>query len=201
MDLFQTSADTQEDREEAGTDEEKNSLGGDNMSRRRGIGSHQSIKMINDEWLTPPDIIEDLGPFDLDPCAPVVRPWDTAEKHFTINDNGLLQVWFGFVWCNPPYGALTGVWLDRMALHNNGIALVFARTEIDMFFRSVWNKATSILFIKGRLHFYYVTGERAKANSGAPSVLVAYGKFADYKLKTCAIPGKYINLKSNLCQT
>lgn len=24
----------------------------------------------NDEWLTPPEIVEALGPFDLDPCSP-----------------------------------------------------------------------------------------------------------------------------------
>lgn len=32
----------------------------------------------NQEWLTPPDILRALGPFDLDPCAPVNRPWDMA---------------------------------------------------------------------------------------------------------------------------
>jgi hypothetical protein len=35
------------------------------MSRRNGIGGHQSAKMINDEWITPPEIIKALGPFDL----------------------------------------------------------------------------------------------------------------------------------------
>ena len=33
----------------------------------------------NDEWLTPPYIIKELGEFDLDPCSPHPdkRPWDT----------------------------------------------------------------------------------------------------------------------------
>ena len=57
-----------------------------------------------DEWLTPPEIVKSLGEFDLDPCSPIERPWDTAKNHFTINDNGLIQNWFGRVWCNPPYG-------------------------------------------------------------------------------------------------
>ena len=35
-----------------------------------------------EEWLTPPDLVQLLGPFDLDPCAPVRRPWDTAAKHY-----------------------------------------------------------------------------------------------------------------------
>jgi len=163
-----------------------------------GIGSHQSSKMLNDEWLTPLGLITDLGPFDLDPCAPVVRPWDTAVKHYTINDNGLLQEWDGFVWCNPPYGQLAVRWLERMAMHNNGIALIFARTETEMFFNWVWSKATSLLFIEGRLYFHYVTGERAKANSGAPSVLVAYGSEADKRIRYCQTAGKYIRLKNEV---
>ena len=36
-----------------------------------------------DEWLTPPEITTDLGPFDLDPCSPIKRPWPTAENHYT----------------------------------------------------------------------------------------------------------------------
>jgi hypothetical protein len=150
--------------------------------------------MLNDEWLTPPNIILDLGPFDLDPCAPIVRPWETARKHFTKNDDGLMHKWAGLVWCNPPYGDQTKTWLDRMALHNNGIALIFARTETDMFFKSVWEKATSLLFIRGRLYFCYVDGTVAKANSGAPSVLIAYGKEADIRLRRSKIKGKYITL-------
>lgn len=44
-----------------------------------GMGSHQSAAMLKDEWLTPPEIIKALGgpeSFDLDPCAPIKRPWD-----------------------------------------------------------------------------------------------------------------------------
>jgi hypothetical protein len=42
------------------------------------LSGHQSAKMKSDEWLTPPGILKALGQFDLDPCAPVNRPWDTA---------------------------------------------------------------------------------------------------------------------------
>lgn len=155
-----------------------------------GIGSHQSAKMKNDEWLTPPEIIRELGPFDLDPCSPVNRPWDTAKKHYTIHDNGLMQPWDGFVWCNPPYGKEAAAWLEKMAMHNNGIALIFARTETDMFFRYCWKHTSQMLFIKGRLYFYYVTGEQADANSGGPSVLLAYGQEAKKRLDNCKIEGE-----------
>lgn len=164
------------------------------VSSRKGIGSHQSANMKNDEWLTPPHILKSLGEFDLDPCSPVNRPWNTANKHYTIEDNGLSKEWSGRVWCNPPYGLEAAIWLDKLAKHGNGIALIFARTETKMFFDQVWNKADSLLFIEGRLFFHYVTGEKAKANSGAPSVLVAYGSKNSEVLRTCGIPGKFVSL-------
>lgn len=151
--------------------------------------------MLKDEWLTPPEIITELGPFDLDPCAPVDRPWDTAKKHYTIADNGLLMPWLGYIWCNPPYGLEAANWLERMAMNNHGIALIFARTETSMFFNWVWNHASALLFIRGRLYFYHSDGTKASANAGAPSVLVAYGKDAAVALRCCSIEGKYIKLK------
>jgi len=131
--------------------------------------------MLKDEWLTPPSIIEALGSFDLDPCAPVKRPWDTAKRHLTMEDDGLNHPWSGRVWLNPPYGKETGKWLEKLADHGNGIALIFSRTETTMFHDYVWSRATSLLFLRGRIHFHHVDGTRAAANAGAPSVLIAYG--------------------------
>jgi hypothetical protein len=159
-----------------------------------GMSSHQSAKMLSDEWLTPKEITDELGPFDLDPCSPIVRPWDIAKKHFSVNDNGLLQVWTGFIWCNPPYGQQTIYWMERMAMHNDGIALIFARTETKTFFKYIWPIAKSVYFIKGRLSFYRVNGIKAEYNGGAPSVLIAYGKEADKRLSKFNFGGKYIKL-------
>lgn len=147
------------------------------------IGGHHSARAQTVKWLTPPEWIERLGPFDLDPCSLTNRPWDTAKKHYTQSDDGLRQDWgSGFVWCNPPYGRDIKDWLRKMALHENGIALVFARTETEAFFDWVWKGAAGLFFIKGRLHFHYPSGERAKANAGAPSVLIAYGHDAADRL-------------------
>jgi len=164
---------------------------------KNGIGSHQSQKMQNDEWITPQHIINALGEFDLDPCASVIRPWDTAKKHYTIEDNGLIKRWHGRIWLNPPYGKYTYLWLDKLALHGNGIALVFARTETTMFFNSVWPHATAILFIKGRLFFHYNTGERAKVNAGAPSCLIAYGNENAQTLSESRIKGKFFYISKS----
>lgn len=158
------------------------------------MGDHQSARALKDEWLTPPEIMAALGGFDLDPCAPINRPWDTAERHYTVLDDGLKQEWQGRVWCNPPYGLEAAKWLNRCAAHGNAIALVFARTETRMFFDHVWGKADAVLFVEGRLYFHHACGTRARANSGAPSVLVAYGKNNAATLEGCPIPGKFIAL-------
>jgi hypothetical protein len=163
------------------------------------MGGHQCAVMGKDEWLTPPDIIDALGgplSFDLDPCSPVNRPWSTARSHYTILDNGLTKRWFGRLWFNPPYGgpSIVGPWMRRMAEHGMGTCLTFARTETELFFDTVWKRAAAILFIRGRLHFHHVDGRRAAANSGAPSVLIAYGENDAKLLKESGIAGQYVVL-------
>lgn len=127
-------------------------------------------------WLTPPEIVQALGDFDLDPCAaPSPRPWDTAARHIELPDDGLMAVWSGRVWLNPPFGRHTALWLERMASHGNGIALTFARTETSMFQKWVWPRASAVMFLARRPHFYRPDGEKAKGNSGGPICLIAYG--------------------------
>lgn len=145
------------------------------------------------EWLTPPHVIKACGPFDLDPCAPVVRPWETAARHFTERDNGLAQPWDGLVWCNPPYGSEGAAWLKRCAEHGNAVALIFARTETGAFFDYIWARATCLLFLRGRLSFHHVDGSKGGA-AGAPSVLVAYGATAADRLRSCGLSGALVDL-------
>lgn len=162
----------------------------------KGIGGHHSSAMETDEWLTPPEIIKALGPFDLDPCFSDPRPWDTAKDH--IGMFGLESPWSGRVWLNPPYGQQTAAWLHRLANHGVGTALIFARTETEMFFRYVWGKATAVLFLRGRLHFYRPDGTKAEMNAGGPSVLVAYGEYDAMKLKESGLPGIFLRIQQEL---
>lgn len=162
----------------------------------KGISGHQHPIMKSDEWLTPPEVLRNLGEFDLDPCSPVYRPWDTAKHHFTIDDQGLIQQWFGRVWMNPPYGSELIKWLEKLSHHGNGIALTFARTDTAAFHKYVFPKADSMLFIDGRLNFYTVAGTRSKMNSGAPSVLISYGEKNAEALDKSGIKGKHIGINS-----
>lgn len=155
------------------------------------MGSHHSARAETTTWLTPPHIIEALGHFDLDPCA--AQGWATAENRIILPDDGLAADWHGRVWLNPPYGNEAWIWLNRLAAHGNGIALIFARTETAGFVDQVWQKASGILFLHGRLHFHYPNGERAKANSGAPSCLVSYGQECAELLAECSLDGSFVN--------
>ena len=128
------------------------------------------------EWYTPPHVFEKLGlTYDLDPCSPPGGiPWIPARAHYTKADNGLHAPWWGRVWLNPPYGRETGDWVQRLADHGDGIALVFARTDVRWWHQAV-PMASAVCFVEGRLTFVAGAGQSAPGNSGGPSALIAYG--------------------------
>jgi hypothetical protein len=167
----------------------------------KGIGGHQKGHRGRAEsWLTPLPLIRSIGEFDLDPCGSWVEGdlwrerhlWPTAKKIIVPPEDGLTADWVGHVWLNPPYGPETHKWLQRMAEHNNGVALIFARTETKQFFDWVWPHARAMLFLQGRITFYTPDGVPSKYNAGAPSVLVAYGEWAEMRLFHADIRGAFV---------
>ena len=144
-----------------------------------------------DEWLTPPEIIRALGNFDLDPCAPLVRPWEMASHHFTIEDDGLAKEWFGRVWLNPPYGKETFKWIARLAEHKSGVALIFARTDTKGFHQHIFHKAHSLFFFEGRLRFHHVDGTRGDAPN-APSCLISYSQEDTIAIRRAGFKGRLL---------
>lgn len=139
------------------------------------------------EYLTPKFIIDALGPFDLDPCAPIIRPWDTAKEHFTGEHTGglcgLKMPWHGFVWCNPPYGKRNGenAFIEKMAVHDNGFALIMPKIDTILWRDIVWPNYSAMLFFYGRVKFlhkkYETIGYHNYGTVGG-SALVAFGKEA-----------------------
>ncbi len=154
---------------------------------------HPDKESTTDTWLTPPYIIEALGPFDLDPCSPIGRPWDTAKIHLTKEDDGLQYAWGGLVWCNPPYSQLAD-WVVKSAKYGNVIMLTYARTETIAFHSHVWPLAHSIFFFKGRIKFYRIDGTIGD-NPSAPSMLIAFNEETSFRIKNSNLTGKYIQLK------
>lgn len=163
------------------------------------IGSHQSGKSKTNTWLTPPFILDALGHFDLDPASAPNMPWRTADTMWTKKDDGLSsdRHWFGDVWLNPPYAtALIKKFMARMAEHGQGMALVFARTDTEWAEKYVFKapSATGLMMLHGRLHFHDKNGVRAKANAGAPSMLVAYGAEMFDRLHASGLNGALLPL-------
>ena len=153
------------------------------------LGSHQSCVGKSQNHITPRHFIERLGPFDLDPCAAMPRPWNCASWSITPPMDGLLAPWGGFIWLNPPFDRyVVGKWISKLASHNNGIALLHARTEAEWFL-PVWQSARSILFLADRIKFCRPDGTEQPANSGAPAVLAAFGELAHQRLLDSRLAG------------
>lgn len=157
-----------------------------------GLNPHDRTKG-EETYLTPPELITALGPFDLDPCAaPDPKPWATAREQYTLPQDGLALPWVGRVWLNPPYGAKTLLFMKKLAEHGDGIALVFARTE-TVWFQCWASRANGFFFPRGRYTFYRPDGTPVvnpktgrPTGAGAPSVLVAFGAYNAARLESYA---------------
>lgn len=138
--------------------------------------THESTINESVEWYTPPIVFEKLGlEFDLDPCSPGEgKSFVPTKKHYTIIDNGLTSPWDGTVFVNPPYGKHTPVWMEKLADHGDGIALVFARTDVK-WFQNLAPKISAVCFVSGRIKFYQGSTESQGGTPGTGSMLLAFG--------------------------
>lgn len=148
-----------------------------------------------DEWYTPKWIIDTLGPFDLDPCSPISKPYTIAPHSYTKEDDGLQKVWpkEDVVWMNPPYSrVLLRQFCEKIAGHNNGIALLVNRQDNLLWQEVIFPTAKSMVFMRHRVKFL-----RPDGTTGSPffgSCLVAWGDECDRRLRSSGIEGKYVVL-------
>ncbi|MBF0547519.1 MAG: adenine methyltransferase [Candidatus Riflebacteria bacterium] len=144
------------------------------------------------EWYTPGWILKNLGKFDLDPCASIVRPFDIAKINYTMEDDGLSLPWFGRVWLNPPYSNVQP-FIQRMAIHGRGIALLYNRQDMLWWSQWNWNCAISIRILSGRIRFIKSDGS-VSGRPGCGSVLIAYDQESSAILNNSKLPGKWFKL-------
>jgi hypothetical protein len=142
-----------------------------------------------DITLTPLSLIETLGPFDLDPCG--LHFHKTANAIISLPLDGLSEKWFGRVWLNPPYSDPSS-WMEKLANHGRGTALVLNSTDAKWFHDFGLNRATALLMLKGRPKFTRMDGSRVSIMRGV--VLFAYGEEDAFALQTCGLSGKYVRL-------
>lgn len=148
----------------------------------------------NDRWLTPLTIIHALGTFDLDPCA--APGHDTALEMWTPEavGDGLSLPWHGRVWMNPPYGRESRVWMERLAAHGTGTALIPVATGTKLWQEVVFPTATGILFYRHRVTFLHPKDEKGGMVSPAASALIAFGTDDAAALRRSRLPGYYLPL-------
>ena len=152
-------------------------------------------QVSTDEWYTPKWIIDQLGPFDLDPCAADNPPFKTARKTYNKTQNGLEQPWpaDAVVWLNPPYSReLLKAFVEKLAEHDNGIAILVNRQDNLLFQNVIFPKAKSMIFMRHRVKFIRPDGSGGNPFFG--SCLVAFGEECDKRLQKSNIEGKYVKL-------
>lgn len=130
-----------------------------------------------DLWSTPWNFFEKLNDefhFTLDPCS--THENAKCYKHFTIEEDGLLQDWGNeVVFCNPTYGRQIKYWVKKAYEESQKdnttvVMLIPARTDTIYFHEYIYHKA-EVRFIKGRLKF----GD-AKNAAPFPSMVVIFGR-------------------------
>lgn len=111
-----------------------------------------------------------------------------ACHHYTHQQGGLAQPWFGMVWFNPPYNRWEiGRWIAKLAAHGQGIALVYARTD------TAWFQdypPDGLLLLRGRVRFVERRGSRT-VSGASPSMLMAYGDEATEALEVSTLKGQF----------
>jgi phage N-6-adenine-methyltransferase len=134
-------------------------------------------RSLSVEWGTPPELFAELDAkyhFTLDAAATPENA--KCSRYFTKEDDGLLQIWTGRVWCNSPYGMDAAKWMQKAYLSARDgtaevvVCLVRARTDTGWWHQ--WATKGEIEYLAGRLRF--VGPEEVESSALFPSALVVF---------------------------
>ena len=132
---------------------------------RSGNATHDN----DDEWYTPPAIIEAcrdaMDGIDLDPAShEVANRCVKAERYFTAEDDGLSQPWTGRVFLNPPYSKQAGkaAFIAKLAASFDAGTVTAATVVLSYDFSASWfeplrGRYAAICLCRGRVQFYKET--------------------------------------------
>ena len=78
--------------------------------------SHESTEHYTPQYILDA-VIACMGAIDLDPCSNSREiPNVASARHYTAQDNGLVQPWEGRVFLNPPFGHDVERWFSKLYL-------------------------------------------------------------------------------------
>ena len=143
-------------------------------------GCHVTANSGENEWYTPPDIIEAarevMGGIDLDPASCELAQSNVKAKRFyTVDDDGLSKKWTGRVWLNPPYSKdLIGPFALKVVKESARLqqAVVLVNNATDTaWFHDLASVASAVCFLRGRVRFLDRTGKPANTPVQGQAVL------------------------------
>ena len=114
----------------------------------------------SDEWATPLEFLRPLASavdgFDLD-AASGAETSPIADHAYTEEDDGLVQPWYGTVWCNPPYSEMAA-WTDKVVceLQRDGVDAILYLCKGDTstgWWHQALAEATVVGMLDARLSF------------------------------------------------
>jgi phage N-6-adenine-methyltransferase len=161
------------------------------------------------DWATPPTFIpwieDKLGvKFELDAAASFEN--HKAPCFWTIEDDSLIQNWWGHVWLNPPFGRELPKFVNKALeeieeRHCKSITLLVPARTDTAWAHQLFNSRHMVrcYFIKGRFNFRYYADEAA-GNAPFPSMLIhlrylPIGRGRKNKMKPLDIPASCRGLR------
>jgi DNA N-6-adenine-methyltransferase (Dam) len=147
----------------------------DHLPQQRSDAQLRNSSESN-EWYTPRHYLESarkvLGAIDLDPAScPEANRNVRAAEFFTKSNDGLARKFYGRIWCNPPYGGLTGKFTGRIIdAYEDGdieaaILLVNAHGTDTSWFQRLWDY--HLCFTDHRIAFISSDGEQQANTAGS----------------------------------
>jgi len=121
----------------------------------------------------------------LDACA---EPWSAkAPDFYALPENGLVERWLDWTWCNPPYED-QGTWLARAAWWGeqgvHSACLVLASTSAN-YWRPICFEKGVVDFYEGRIAFVHPGTRKPKGGFDRASALVLFGpRFTPGKIRS-----------------
>lgn len=157
-------------------------------SLREAATNHRALGTGENEWYTPPDVLEDvrhvLGEIDLDPASSEkAQILVGAKRFFSIEQNALEREWGGKVFLNPPYSQPAIEQFARKMVSEYEVgrvreAVMLTHNYTDTrWFHIAESRAAAICFTRGRIKFVSPDGELAAPTQG--QAFFYYGKRPD----------------------
>ena len=152
---------------------------------------HVTNNSGNDEWYTPPHIIEaaraTMGLIHLDPASSdKANSIVQASYYYTIEENGLCAPWIGNVWLNPPYsrGKILPFAEKLVAevenKHVKQACVIVNNATETKWFQRILSVSSAVCLLKGRVKFLDCTLQPKKTPLQGQAVLYVGPEWWDF---------------------